>query len=155
LNGASALLGLPEPISLGLPDGRLNEYEQELTVALIRLLGDAGPRTWCAATWRGDGHPDHEAVGRAAHEAARAVGAVFVEYPIWMWHWGRPGDPDVPWDCARSTGAPHSAYSAKSLAVQCFRSQLSPTVDPVLPDFVVDRLLAVQEVLFCAEPPAR
>ena len=50
------------------------------------------PDTWCAATWRGDGHPDHDAVGRAAATACDAVGCRLLEYPVWMWHWARPGE---------------------------------------------------------------
>ena len=62
----------------------------------------AAPGTWCAATWRGDGHPDHEAVGRAAAAACARTGAALLEYPVWMWHWASPADPAVPWDRAHS-----------------------------------------------------
>ena len=40
--------------------------EPALTAA---LLAAAGPGTWCMSTWDGDGHPDHEAVGRAVRAA--------------------------------------------------------------------------------------
>jgi hypothetical protein len=55
------------------------------------------PGDLCLATWRGDGHPDHEAVGRAAARAARFVGATLWEFPVWAWHWARPGAIEVPW----------------------------------------------------------
>ena len=65
LRGATNVLGLPAPISLGLPDGEVSTQLCELTDVLTTLLSKA-KGAWCAATWRGDGHPDHEAVGEAA-----------------------------------------------------------------------------------------
>jgi LmbE family N-acetylglucosaminyl deacetylase len=107
LHRATACLGLSRPLCLGLPDGKLAEAENDVVEVLTRLLTDRGPGTWCAATWRGDGHPDHEAVGRAAAAASVRAGAKLLEYPVWMWHWARPGDPDVPctgWSGQRWTG---------------------------------------------------
>ncbi len=75
------------PDFLGLPDGKLAENESRLADVLTDILAARPAGTWCAATWRGDGHPDHEAVGRAAAVAASRTGAVLLEYPIWMWHW--------------------------------------------------------------------
>jgi len=49
--------------------------------------------TACLAPWTSDLHGDHEAVGRAARRAAGRV----LFYPVWMWHWARPGDSRVPW----------------------------------------------------------
>jgi LmbE family N-acetylglucosaminyl deacetylase len=150
LSRAAALLGVPPPIGLGLPDGRLADHEDELADLLAGIL-EARPGVWCAATWRGDGHPDHEAVGRAAAVAAGRTGAVFVEYPLWMWHWARPGDPAVPWHRAASVPLTRSALGRKQHAAQCFRSQFeSPVPDspPILPPFVLPRLLAVGEVVF-------
>jgi LmbE family N-acetylglucosaminyl deacetylase len=63
------------------PDNGIDEAA--LTDALVRLLT---PGRQCLATWRGDGHPDHEAVCRAAAAACARTGAVLWEYPIWMWH---------------------------------------------------------------------
>lgn len=150
LSRAAALLGVPPPIFLGLPDGQLAEREDLLADLLAGIL-EAGGDVWCAATWRGDGHPDHEAVGRAAAEAAGRTGAVLLEYPVWMWHWARPGDPAVPWHRAASVPLNRSALGRKQHAAQCFRSQLvSPVPDspPILPAFVLPRLLAVGEVVF-------
>jgi LmbE family N-acetylglucosaminyl deacetylase len=105
--------------------------------------------TWCAATWRGDGHPDHEAVGRAAAVAARNADAVFIEYPIWMWHWATPEDPAVPWDRGRRVPLTALAAATKAVAVQSFSSQMEPIDEnPVLTPEVVHRLLAVGEVVF-------
>jgi LmbE family N-acetylglucosaminyl deacetylase len=151
LRRATGILGVPPPISLGLPDGRLADHEDRITDLLVEILDGAAPRTWCAATWRGDGHPDHEAVGRAAAAACAHTDATLLEYPVWMWHWASPADSEVPWDRAYSVPAPGWALSRKRHAAQCFRSQLEPASTgsaSLLPPFVLQRLLAVGEVLF-------
>ena len=151
LRRATGVLGVPAPISLGLPDGQLGEHQDRLAELLVEILEDAGPQTWCAATWRGDGHPDHEAVGNAAAAACERTGVALLEYPIWMWHWAGPADAAVPWDRAHSVPASGRALDRKRLAAQCFRSQLKPGgahSAPVLPGFVLQRLLAVGEVVF-------
>ena len=150
LHRAAGILGLPTPVSLGLPDGALASHEDRLADLLTEILATRPPGTWCAATWRGDGHPDHEAVGRAAAAATRRTGAVLIEYPVWMWHWAQPGDPAVPWDRAQAVPLSRAAIDRKSRAAQCFRSQFEPSVagPPVLPPSVLRRLLAVGEVVF-------
>ncbi len=103
-NQATALLGVGEPLRLGIPDGGVSAHEHELTTRLVGVLtatpGEA-ERVWVLATWRGDGHPDHEATGRAAAEACSITGHRLIEYPVWMWHWARPADPAVPWNRIR------------------------------------------------------
>lgn len=151
LHEAAALLGALPPISLGLPDGEIAEHEQRLADLLSGILATRPPGTWCAATWRGDGHPDHEAVGRAAAVAAQRTGVVLVEYPVWMWHWALPNDGAVPWQRGYSVPLTASALQRKVAAAQCFHSQFtppSPGADPVLPPYVLPRLLAVGEVVF-------
>jgi hypothetical protein len=81
LRRATSHLGLASPTSLGLPDGTLCDHETGLADTLGALLSELRPGAWCAATWRGDGHPDHEAVGRAAAVAAQRAGAKLLEYP--------------------------------------------------------------------------
>src|SRR5690349_5615983 len=68
LQKATAVLGIPAAICLGMPDGELCDHEERLADLLTEILATKTDRTWIAATWRGDGHPDHEAVGRAAAE---------------------------------------------------------------------------------------
>jgi hypothetical protein len=68
-----------------------------------------------------------------------------------MWHWARPADPAVPWERARAVPASAWAQGRKSHAAQCFHSQFeacSPGCAPVLPAFVLQRLLAVGELVF-------
>ena len=82
---------------------------------------------------------------------ARAAGAVLLEYPVWMWHWASPGDTAVPWDRLRAVPVSAHAVERKTAAAQCYRSQFEaagPVRAPVLPPFVVRRLLAVREVVF-------
>jgi LmbE family N-acetylglucosaminyl deacetylase len=144
------LLGAGGPIRLGMPDGELSRHEHRLTDRIAALLADFSAGRWCAATWRGDGHPDHEAVGRAAASAAAETGAVFLEYPVWMWHWAKPADPAVPWSRARRVKLTDSALNMKKVAAQSFASQTRPTPDDftVLPPAVLRRALAVGEVVF-------
>jgi len=148
---AAGVMGLNAPICLGLPDGQIAVHEERLADLLTEVLATKPAGTWCAATWRGDGHPDHEAVGRAAALAAERSGAVLMEYPVWMWHWALPDDAAVPWDRAYSAPLTRFAVERKNLAAQSFRSQLvspAPSAAPVLPPFVLSRLLAVGEVVF-------
>ncbi len=73
----------------GLPDGGL--LEADAAEVLGRTLADGeATRTLVAAPWRHDGHPDHDAAGRAAAAVCRASDTPLVEYPIWLWHWGTP-----------------------------------------------------------------
>ncbi len=69
----------------------------DLTTALVDIVGD-GRHTLLVAPWRHDGHPDHEAAGRAAAAAARRTGARLLEYPLWLWHHTAPDDlPEAHW----------------------------------------------------------
>jgi LmbE family N-acetylglucosaminyl deacetylase len=152
LCSAAGVLGLTAPICLGLPDGEIAGHEQRLADRLIEILATKPSGTWLAATWRGDGHPDHEAVGRAASLAADRTGAVLVEYPVWMWHWAVPDDIAVPWDRAFAIPADPAAAERKALAAGCFRSQFVPQApgqQPVLPSYILPRLLTAGEVVFC------
>jgi len=150
LRSATGILGLDQPLALGLVDGEVAAREDELTGLLADVLASRPPGTWCAATWRGDGHPDHEAVGRSAAAAVARTDATLLEFPVWMWHWATPGDEAVPWH--RMSAAPHddAATTRKRSATEAYASQLAPYRDGaevVLPPFVVERLFAVGEVV--------
>lgn len=108
-------------VQLHFPDGTLCGLEAELTDHLLRFLG---PDVVCFATWECDGHPDHEAVGRAARLACVRSSARLVEFPVWTWHWASPDDPSIPWDRARKVSLTADAYEAKQRAVQCYQSQI-------------------------------
>jgi LmbE family N-acetylglucosaminyl deacetylase len=88
------------------------------------------------APYESDGHPDHEAVGRAGIEVAAANGVPVVRYPIWAWHRARP-------DACASLGWKRfrlslDAQRAKRRAIQCFESQLRPPHGtPIVPPNVL------------------
>jgi LmbE family N-acetylglucosaminyl deacetylase len=136
-----------EVIRLRLPDTELAAHEDELAGMLPGLC--AGFGVWLAP-WPGDAHPDHEAVGRAARRAATASGRVMLSYPIWMWHWARPGDPRVPWSRACRVCLPAGVAARKRRAIRAFASQLAvrgPELGPVLPPGIVAHFNRGQEVL--------
>ncbi len=146
---ACAVLGVDPPRRLGLPDGDVARQVPQLELLLAELLR---PGMHCLATWAADGHPDHEAVGRAATAACRRSGAVLVEYPVWMWHWASPDDRAVPWHRARVLALPPEVHRAKRRAVAEFASQISPLSDDpadaaVLPPFVLERLVRDHETV--------
>lgn len=124
LRRALAALGAADAraLRLGLPDTAVARYEEELAHRLVPLLRDTA---LCLAPWDEDRHGDHEAAGRAVAAAAEVAGTPCAHYPVWMWHWARPGDPRVPWDRAARVDLPPAARAAKAAAVRCFTSQIA------------------------------
>jgi LmbE family N-acetylglucosaminyl deacetylase len=130
---------------LGLRDGRLAADEELLTELLAAEVVEAGV---VIAPWSGDGHPDHEACGRAARRAA----AVVLEYPVWTWHWAEPDDLRVPWARARRVDLDAETAARKAAAVGCFRTQVTaigpaPADAAVLPDRVLAHFRRGHEVV--------
>ncbi len=127
-----------ERVHLHLPDSALAEHEVELADRLESHLGGAA---LVLAPWRRDGHPDHDACGRAAAAATRelarvgaAVGVaarppVLWEFPIWAWHWADPEADHLPWTRARAVRLDPHERLAKQQAIGCFGSQLHPLGD--------------------------
>lgn len=107
----------------GLPDGAVGRHVAALRDVLAPLLR---PGDLLVATWRGDGHPDHEAVGEAAARAAADTGARLAEVPVWAWHWATPGDARLPWARARRLAVAADESRAKARAMAAFRSQTQP-----------------------------
>jgi len=138
-----------EWVRAGYGDGAVAAREDDLTRYLEQRLR---PTDVVFATWQRDGHPDHEAVGRATARAALNVGARFYELPIWAWHWADPEDPRIPWHRARKVLLDPSLIARKQQAMQAFVSQRvgDPEIGlpPVLPDYVLERLLRPFEVVF-------
>ncbi|WP_206474963.1 PIG-L deacetylase family protein [Dietzia sp. KRD202] len=151
---ACAALGLPEPVRIGLPDGGVRGHETRLADAIAEAIGDVpGEDCVVLSTWRGDGHPDHEASGRAAARACAATGARLAEYPVWTWHWAEPGDRRVPWDRRRRVVLTDAELAAKQAAVAEFVTQVAPLSDrpgdeAILPDWILDRLVTRSETVF-------
>lgn len=135
---------------LRLPDGALATHEEALAAALVPLLG---PADWCIAPFDGDGHPDHDAGGRAAARACAATGARLLSYPLWAWHWSRPGDPRVPWERALRVPLPPDALRRKQEALTCYPSQTEPLGPApedaaVVPPSDLAHFLRPEEVVF-------
>lgn len=149
---------------LRLPDGDLTRHEAQnanVTSAVVRALAtrEHEGRAWCLAPWPGDGHPDHEAAGRAAESGAHGT-ARLITYPVWMWHWATPGDQRVPWSHARRIALPAEVRAAKDAAVQAFQTQIAPLSDDpadaaIVPPHILRRLNRPEEVVFEAVPNAR
>lgn len=128
-------------LRLRVPDGGIGADEARVADELAALLR---PGDTCLATWRGDGHPDHEATGRAAATACVRTGATLVEFPVWAWHWATPDDPRVPWPTAARVDLPPDVLDAKQRAMACFLSQVTPLSDQpedaaILPPHVLAR----------------
>jgi LmbE family N-acetylglucosaminyl deacetylase len=68
---------------LGLAAGHVEAAEHDVTAAVSELVGFGDPRgLWCLAPWELDGHPDHDAVGRATATACSAYRLPLLRYPI-------------------------------------------------------------------------
>jgi LmbE family N-acetylglucosaminyl deacetylase len=128
-----------EVVRLGLPDGGVDEVEEELAEV---LASDAS--SVVLATWRHDGHRDHEAVGRAAVTAAASSGGRLFEYAVWA-------HLDPAWRPERGHRVPLDRRSrdAKGHAIDAFDSQLEVGRggSAVVPEELVNRLRTNDEVL--------
>ncbi|MER7140813.1 PIG-L family deacetylase [Streptomyces sp. NPDC000341] len=142
--------GHADVVQLHIPDSQVARYEDDLCKALAPVCRGAA---LVAAPWSGDMHSDHEAAGRATRAAAQAVGASFVEYPIWLWHWAQPGDPRVPWSRAAQLPLNLEVQARKRHAVDAFASQILP-LGPgaqdaaILPPEEIAHHLRPREVVF-------
>ena len=136
-------------LALHLPDGELGMHVRQLTA---RLTGALRGTDVVISPWQWDGHPDHEAVAAATMAAAAASGSTVLQVPIWGWHWVDPQAGTFPEDRAVRFDLPAAALQRKRSAVRCFLSQLtedsSTGEGPILPEWVLGRLLRDREVLF-------
>ncbi|MFJ4347699.1 PIG-L deacetylase family protein [Pseudomonas sp. NPDC089401] len=132
---------------LNLKDGGLPREEAFLVNHLSQTLQ---PDDVLVATWRSDGHCDHEAVGRAAAQAASARKAQLVEVPVWAWHWAQPDDPRLPWPRAHRLQLDEASLARKRKALAAHVSQLQADGPrpPVLPANLQDCLLQPFELVF-------
>jgi LmbE family N-acetylglucosaminyl deacetylase len=135
-------------IRLGFPDTGVAGREDDLAALLPGLAADCDA---VLAPWDRDVHADHEAVGRAA----RQVAANLLFFPVWTWHWARPGDPRIPWRQAVRVSLSAAAAVRKQAAIACFTSQLEPRPagGPVLTAEFVTHFTRDCEVLFPVRQP--
>ncbi|CAN5294263.1 PIG-L family deacetylase [soil metagenome] len=135
---------------LRYPDGEVTRSISELADRLIALLSGV---SLCLAPFERDGHPDHDASGRAASIACAATRARLLRYPVWAWHWARPEGEDFPWDRLRRVPLAPEVLAAKRAAICLYRSQILPLSarhgdEAILPPPVVRRFERPFEVLF-------
>lgn len=123
----AALAPDAELVFLGAADGAVEAAEDDLTAALVERIGESGPGTLLVAPWRHDGHPDHEAAGRAAATAALRTDADLLEFPVWWWHWSDPEQ--APWEKLRRLRLSASARERRDRAIAAHRSQVLPLSD--------------------------
>lgn len=136
-----------EVVRLRCPDGGVAHVADLAHRLLPYVLGaDA-----CLAPWERDGHPDHDACGRAARAACAAAGVALLQYPVWAWHWASPGD--LPWARMRRFALSADARAAKQRAITAYRSQIAPLSatpgdEVILPPAVLARFERPFEVVF-------
>jgi LmbE family N-acetylglucosaminyl deacetylase len=122
-------------IRLALPDGGGEDNRAALEEALM-ILSKNSPTL--IAPYECDGHPDHDATGRACLQVARALDLPIARYPIWAWHHREPQY----FEGARfgRFALDKSTRAAKADAINCFTSQLAPgaTRAPIVPAHVLD-----------------
>lgn len=154
----------PRIVRLGLPDGHVAAHEDALTEHIVEQLSQLPPGAVVAAPVRDDGHPDHDAAGRAALQSiGRVPTASLVEYPVWLWHHCSPGEPhrQIDWQRARVVDADPAAVEARARAVESFRSQISldlgvpadrtggdPATLVVVPEAARSLMLAPRQIVF-------
>ena len=157
MEAAVALLAPGTPVVfLGAPDGGAADVEDQMVIALSDIVGD-GSRTLLVAPWRHDGHPDHDAAGRAAAETARRTGARLVEYPLLMWRLRSPEA--APWDAMVRVDLEPEVLETKLAAIRAHESQvraLSPTDPPALSGPMLAHFtVPVEHLVLDAAPEAR
>ncbi len=132
---------------LNLKDSAVARDEAFLVNHLNQLLK---PGDVLLTTWRSDGHADHDAVGRACAQAARARQARLVEVPVWAWHWASPDDARLPWPRAHRIQLDKDSVARKQHAIAAHVSQMESDEGrpPVLPPTLLECLLQPFELVF-------
>ncbi len=147
--GLHALGVLPSSaIRLSIPDGKVSEHMPALVSRLQTMLQ---PHDLVVTTWRLDGHPDHEAASTATAQSCLSVRCRLLQAPVWMWHWGSPGDTRVPWANLVALDLQQDIIALKQQALRYHRSQLldrSNGLGPVLVPSIVERVARCQEYFF-------
>jgi LmbE family N-acetylglucosaminyl deacetylase len=145
--------GAPRVHRLGVADGGVADHTGLVADFLADLLG---PDDLCLVPWRSDGHPDHDATGRAAVAAARSTRTPVLEYLVWAWHWAGPQSTDVPWERCRRLNLSRHQAARKRWASYAFTSQIRPLGPdhdgkPLLSDGVLRRFWRPFEVFIEAD----
>jgi LmbE family N-acetylglucosaminyl deacetylase/SAM-dependent methyltransferase len=121
-------------VLLGVADGALQEARVDIRARVASIVGRLRPSV-VLAPWRGDGHRDHRVLGEIAAEVVAAEGGgsarpearpALFEYPVWLWHWGHPEHPEVPWTDLVRVALDPAARDAAARALDRHVSQLRP-----------------------------
>jgi len=136
---------------LDLGDGRVSESVGELAAEIRALVGDADESTWLVAPWRHDRHPDHTAASQAARAVSERTGHRLLEFPLWAWHWARPGDGTFTPETLTALDLSAGARLAKEDALAEHRSQTEPLSpapgdEPIVPPGFRDHFRRGREV---------
>lgn len=134
---------------LGLPDGGLRDARAALRTQLQTIRGGLIAPVLIIAPWHGDGHRDHRIAGSVAAELANEHGDVLLEYPIWLWHWGRPEVGDAPWRAFVAHPLSDSRRAVKRRALEKFGSQVAG-INPILHERMLEHFARDRE-LFVVE----
>ncbi|MFC5677439.1 PIG-L deacetylase family protein [Aeromicrobium endophyticum] len=127
----------PDVRRLGLPDGGLERHRDDLRGLVEPLLREA---SLVLAPFAHDGHPDHEALGRAVLDAVPASAVVW-QMPIWTWAWTEPDE--QPWrPSLRRLECTSPGRHRKRRAMAAFETQVKPLSDHPADLAVVDEALA-------------
>ena len=146
-------------IHLGLPDGGLLGAGPELGTAMADAVRGLTTDDLIAAPWRGDRHPDHEAVAVAAEELSATSGARLVEYPIWAWHWADPAASELArlrWAAVDLSGAERAAKGRALLEHRTQTQRLSPAPadEPLLRPEFLEHFQRSRELFVVVADPA-
>ncbi|WP_338480943.1 PIG-L family deacetylase [Pseudomonas trivialis] len=133
----------------GFRDGGLSGDEHAVSQFIARYLQ---PGDVAFTTWRHDGTPDHEAVGRACATACNLVGAHLYELPVWAWHSPVREGSTIPWLRARKVRLDSWNVARKLHAAHAFASQLAgdPAIGlpPMLAHDLLERMREPFEIVF-------
>ncbi|BDZ50050.1 hypothetical protein GCM10025867_22910 [Frondihabitans sucicola] len=116
---------LRPPVLLGLADGTIREQRDVVAARLRTTLPGLAKDTLVVAPWVGDGHRDHRVLGEVCVEFAADEQLTLWQYPVWMWHWGSPDHPDVPWPLLVSVALDREQREVVARALEAFASQRS------------------------------
>ncbi|MFJ3312220.1 PIG-L family deacetylase [Micrococcus endophyticus] len=113
--------------SLGLPDSGVAGREDAVRAAVVAALAAHPGPAVLASHDPGDGHADHEAVGRAVGELAGERDLPLCAFPIWFWHWADPAE--LPARRYRRLALTDDDRAARRAALDAHASQVRPLSD--------------------------
>lgn len=113
-------------VQLSIADGRIGESTAALTNEIGSAVVGSGAGTWLVAPWSADRHPDHAVVSAAARDVGATAGCRLLEFPVWAWHWAKPGDGTLPPDILVGLEISDEISCVKDLALAEHRSQTEP-----------------------------